>query len=42
VRLEGDRALSDDRHGSAYKLPPSVRQWLVRVSRHDTGSAELD
>jgi transposase len=29
VRHEGDRALSDDRHGVAYKLPSAVRQWLV-------------
>ena len=29
VRLEGDRALSDNRHGVAYKLPSAVRQWLV-------------
>jgi len=29
VRLEGDRALSDDRHGYAYKLPQGVRQSLV-------------
>jgi transposase len=29
VRLEGLCALSDDRHGAAYKLPQGVRQWLV-------------
>ncbi len=29
VRLEGDGALDDSRHGSAYKLPRAVRQWLV-------------
>ena len=29
VRQDGDTALDDHRHGSAYKLPPAVRQWLV-------------
>jgi transposase len=29
VRQEGDVALEDHRQGVAYKLPPSVRQWLV-------------
>ncbi len=29
VRWEGATALDDHRHGSAYKLPPAVRQWLV-------------
>ena len=29
VRLEGEAALDDHRHGYAYKLPPAVRQWLV-------------
>jgi transposase len=26
---EGAQALDDHRHGSPYKLPPAVRQWLV-------------
>ncbi len=26
---EGAAALDDHRHGSAYKLPPPVRQWLL-------------
>jgi transposase len=29
VRLEGDAAFDDHRHGYAYKLPPAVRQWLA-------------
>ena len=29
VRQEGDSALEDHRQGVAYKLPPSVRQWLL-------------
>jgi len=29
VRLEGEAALTDRRHGYAYKLPPAVRHWLV-------------
>jgi transposase len=29
VHQEGDAALEDHRQGVAYKLPPSVRQWLV-------------
>jgi transposase len=29
MRLEGEEALADHRHGYAYKLPPAVRQWLV-------------
>jgi len=33
VRCKGDAALDDQRHGYAYKLPPSVRQWLVEYCR---------
>ncbi len=29
VRHEGADALDDHRHGYAYKLPPTVRHWLV-------------
>ena len=29
MRLEGEEALADHRHGYAYKLPPPVRQWLL-------------
>src|SRR5262245_6712408 len=29
LRHEGDGALDDHRQGSAYKLPPAARQWLV-------------
>lgn len=29
VRQEGDTALDDHRQGVPYKLPPTVRQWIV-------------
>ena len=29
VREEGDTALDDHRQGVPYKLPPTVRQWIV-------------
>jgi transposase len=29
VQQEGEQALDDRRHGYPYKLPPTVRQWLV-------------
>ena len=31
LRQEGERALDDHRHGYAYKVPPTVRQWLLVV-----------
>ena len=31
---QGTDALADHRHGSPYKLPPAVRQWLVAYCQH--------
>ena len=41
VREKGDAALDDHRQGVPYKLPPPVRQWIVRESCHTITSADL-
>jgi transposase len=33
VQQDGDTALDDQRHGYAYKVPPTVRQWLLTYCR---------